>query len=470
MMGVKRILYSTLLFAAAISATAQTASSFEGAVLLATAKAAHLNQSKVVEQGKLKIKRVVDIAKVPADFPVNFALYTKGNYQYVAYYDTAHQMVLASRKLNQKKWSYKSLDTKVPWDSHNYISLLVDGAGYIHVVGNMHSSPLVYFKSAKPWDISSMQALHKMTGKEEDVTTYPEFMYGPKGETIFHYRYGRSGNGYEVFNELNVSSQTWSRLLDKPLIDGEGERNAYMQGPILGPDGYFHLLWVWRETPDCSSNHTLSYARSKDLLHWESVNGEKAGFPITLKDSCLVVDNTPEKGGLINIGIKLGFDSSNRVIVGYHKYDDKGNTQLYLSRNEGGNWNSVKQTNWDYRWDFKGGGTIVNELLIDAPVVKDGKVTMGYHRLNLKDAQIIARESTFAPIGEEPIPSAYPKEMEVLNSAFPGMLVYKIKDSGVNKKDSQYILRWEALSPNRDQKRTGKLPQPSVLRLYELTK
>lgn len=470
-MGIKRILYSTLLFAAASSVTAQTVPSLEGAVLLATAKTTHLNQSKAVEPGNYKIKRVVRVGNVPADFPVNFALYTKGNYQYVAYYDTLHQMVLASRKLNQKKWSYKSLETKVPWDSHNYISLFVDEAGYIHVVGNMHSSPLVYFKSSKPWDINSMLALHKMTGKEEDVTTYPEFMYGPKGEVLFHYRYGRSGNGYEVFNVLDVSSQKWSRLIDKPLIDGEGERNAYMQGPILGPDGYFHLLWVWRETPDCSSNHTLSYVRSKDLIHWESINGEKAGFPITLKDSCVVVDATPEKGGLINIGIKLGFDSSNRVMVGYHKYDDKGNTQLYLSRNEGGKWNAVKQTSWDYRWDFKGGGTIVNELLIDAPVVKDGKVTMGYHRLNLKDAQIIADENTFAPLGEESIPSVYPKEMEKLDSAFPGMLVYKIKDSAsADNNKTKYVLRWEALSPNRDQKRTGKLPQPSVLRVYELQK
>ena len=470
-MGIKRILYSTLLFAAALSITAQTAPSLEGAVLLATAKTTQLNQSKAVEPGNYKIKRVVRVGNVPADFPVNFALYTKGNCQYVAYYDTLHKMVLASRKLNQKKWSYKSLETKVPWDSHNYISLFVDEAGYIHVVGNMHSSPLVYFKSSKPWDINSMQALHKMTGKEEDVTTYPEFMYGPKGETLFHYRYGRSGNGYEVFNVLDVSSQKWSRLIDKPLIDGEGERNAYMQGPILGPDGYFHLLWVWRETPDCSSNHTLSYARSKDLVHWENVNGEKTGFPITLKDSCVVVDATPEKGGLINIGIKLGFDSSNRVMVGYHKYDDKGNTQLYLSRNDGGKWNAVKQTNWDYRWDFKGGGTIVNELLIDAPVVKDGKVTMGYHRLNLKDAQIIADENTFAPLGEESIPSVYPKEMEKLDSAFPGMLVYKIKDSAsADNNKTKYVLRWEALSPNRDQKRTGKLPQPSVLRVYELQK
>jgi len=341
-MCIRRVFCSFVLLTCATLAIAQAVPSFGGASLVAACEMNRIDLPETVEQGGYKIKRVLNIGDVPSDFPVNFALYTKGNHQYVAYYDTLHQMVLASRKLNQKKWSYQSLDTKVPWDSHNYISLFVDEAGYIHVVGNMHSSPLVYFKSSKPWDINSMQALHKMTGKEEDVTTYPEFMSGPKGETLFHYRYGRSGNGYEVFNVLDVTSQKWSRLIDKPLIDGEGERNAYMQGPILGPDGYFHLLWVWRETPDCSSNHTLSYARSKDLIHWESVSGEKAGFPITLKDSCLVVDGTPEKGGLINIGIKVGFDSSNRAIIGYHKYDDRGNTQLYLSRYEKGKWNAVK--------------------------------------------------------------------------------------------------------------------------------
>ena len=62
----------------------------------------------------------------------------------------------------------------------------------------------------------------------------------------------------------------------------------------------------------------------------------------------------------------------------------------------------------------------------------------------------------------------YKKQVALLIRIMP--LVYKIKDSGASKKNIQYILRWEALSPNRDQKRIGKLPQPSVLRLYELTK
>lgn len=423
------------------------------------------------EHNSISIKKRIDIALVPSDFPVNFALFTKGNRQFVAYYDTLHQMTLATRTLSSEKWSYQPLNTKVPWDSHNYISLFVDNAGYIHVVGNMHSTPLVYFKSSKPWDIHSMKLL-PMTGKEEDVTTYPEFMLGPSKEVIFHYRYGRSGNGYEVFNVLNVDSQKWARLINKPLIDGQGERNAYMQGPLPGPDGYFHLLWVWRETPDCSSNHTLSYARSKDLIHWESVRGEKVGSPITLDDKVLVVDPTPEKGGLINIGIKMGFDSSRRVIIGYHKYDKKGKTQLFLSRYGEGKWNAVCQTDWDYRWDFKGGGTIANELLIDSPVLAGkGKVRFAYRRLDGHNGEIIADESTLKTISEQSLTPEYPTNVETVQSDFPGMLVYKVKDSGFPaKKGTQYILRWEALSPNRDIKREGKLPQPSMLRLYELSK
>lgn len=39
---------------------------------------------------------------------------------------------------------------------------------------------------------------------------------------------------------------------------------------------------------------------------------------------------------------------------------------------------------------------------------------MGYYRLNLKDVQILTNESSLAPLGEEPIPAVYPKEMEIL--------------------------------------------------------
>ena len=412
---------------------------------------------------------VVVVDKVPSDFPVNFCLYTYGERQYVAYYDTNHIMTVACRKLDSDKWEYKKLDTKVGWDSHNYIALFIDPTGYIHICGNMHSDQLKYFKSTEPGDIHTIVRMDGMVGREEDVTTYPEFLRGPGGEVLFHYRYGRSGNGYEIYNVLNVEQQRWERLSDRPLIDGEGKMNAYMQGPVVGPDGYYHMLWVWRDSPDCSTNHTLSYARSKDLQHWESVRGETVELPVTIADTVLVVDATPVKGGLINIGIKLGFDAGNQPLIGYHKYDSSGNTQLRLARFEKGEWKQVQQTHWNYRWDFKGWGTIVNELLIEAPEVwGDGLLRFVYHRQDIGDGQVIADGVTLEPLREEAYTKAYSEEIDVVESEFPGMLVYKMEDQGIMAGNSRYMLRWEALSPNRDQKRKGTSPQPSVLTVRKI--
>lgn len=414
-------------------------------------------------------EKVVVVDQVPADFPVNFSLLTEGDEQYVAYYDTLHVLTVGCRKLDAGEWKFKKLDTKVGWDSHNYIAMFMDPAGYMHVCGNMHSDDLKYFRSARPRDIASLVRMDSMVGQEEDVTTYPEFMRGPNGEVLFHYRYGRSGNGYEIYNILDVETQRWRRLLDRPLINGEGAMSAYMQGPIVGPDGYYHLIWVWRNTPDCSTNHTLSYARSRDLLHWESIRGEEVDLPITFADSVLVVDPTPVKGGLINIGIKLGFDSRQRPVIGYHKYDAAGHTQLMLSRFEDGIWKQQQQTQWDYRWDFKGWGTIVNELLIDAPeVVEDGKLRFVYHRQDSGDGEVITDENTLMPLSEGAYTKDYPAEMDEVASGFPGMLVYKMMGEGVAKDGSRYMLRWEALSPNRDQKRKGEVPGPSVLTVWKV--
>jgi hypothetical protein len=110
---------------------------------------------------------------------------------------------MACRNLHDSTWDFVSLNSKVEWDSHNYLSMVVDNEGFIHLAGNMHSSPLIYLRSSMPCDIHIMQAIDSMTGKEEDIATYTEFLHGTEGELIFHYRYGRSGSGYEVFNCWN---------------------------------------------------------------------------------------------------------------------------------------------------------------------------------------------------------------------------------------------------------------------------
>lgn len=423
-----------------------------------------LGCQSVSEKGEL-----LYIDHVPTEFPVNFALFTTDSKQYVAYYDSSHIMTIAARELNSEQWEYQILDSKIGFDSHNYISLMVDSLGYIHIVGNMHSSPLVYFKSSEPENIQSFQAINKMIGSEENVTTYPEFLMNKQGEIIFHYRYGRSGDGYEVFNALDITKQQWKRLLTTPLIDGEGLMNAYLQGPVLGPDDYYHIIWVWRDTWDCSTNHTLSYARSHDLIEWESIRGEKVELPIRFGDEELYVDTTASGGGLLNIGIEIGFAANDQALIAYHKYDNFGNTQIFVARFDNDLWRSRRITDWDYRWDFKGMGTIKNELLLDAPFVDRNTqvLIVGFHHIKYGDGQILLNNEELIPLSIRLFETDYPAFVDSVKSDFPGMLVNKLIDKGNYRGDKKYMLRWETLPPNRDDSLEGEKPKPGRLELIE---
>ena len=129
-------------------------------------------------------------------------------------------MVIAQRSLDSKQWKKTVLPTKVGWDSHNYIEMAVDRDGYLHVSGNMHAVPLVYFRSEKPENIERFEKL-PMTGKREERVTYPIFLKNKEGELYFQYRDGGSGNGNTLYNRYDPATKTWSPLFDTPFFDGE---------------------------------------------------------------------------------------------------------------------------------------------------------------------------------------------------------------------------------------------------------
>ncbi len=186
-------------------------------------------------------------------------------------------MAIGSRPLDSDQWTFKVLPTSVKWDSPNAIAMAFDDDNQLHVSGNMHAVPLVYFRTTtRPLDITSLEKVTALTGSNESSCTYPVFLRGPDQEFLFTYRDGHSGGGNQIYDIYDTPAKTWSRLLDRPLTYGGGDMNAYFNGPVRGPDGYFHLAWVWRNTGDCSTNHTPSYARSKDLRHWESGHRQTA--------------------------------------------------------------------------------------------------------------------------------------------------------------------------------------------------
>lgn len=416
-------------------------------------------------------RSVVEESVVDTVWPghtVGFSLLTHPPYQFAAYYDAERHMTVARRDLAGNDWRRVHLPEELLWDSHNYVTMAIDKDGCLHISGNMHVKPLVYFRSEKPLDIDSLVRL-PMTGEREDRCTYPSFLKGPQQSLVFTYRDGRSGSGDQIYNRYDEASRTWRRLLDTPLTTGNGKMNAYFQGPVLGPDDRYHLCWVWRDNPGCESNHDLCYARSADLVHWETGAGKPLALPISVA-SADIVDPVPPKGGIINGCTKLGFDSLKRPIISYHKFDADGNTQIYNARCEDGVWKTYQATHWDYRWEFSGGGSIRNEIgLSGVSIAGKGTLKQTYTHVKIGAGGLLLDEATLAPLGPYKEPAGEPKEMSVVRSAFPGMQIRRAADLGESGQPGvMYVMQWETLGANRDKPREGPLPEPASLRVLKI--
>ena len=207
--------------------------------------------------------------------------------------------------------------------------------------------------------------MEELRQARENRVTYPSFMSSVDGALIFTYRDGASGNGSQLWNVYDPDSQTWKRFLDVPMFDGLGKCNAYFKGPVKGPDGWYHIAWVWRDTPDCATNHDLSYMRSRDLIHWENSQGKPLTLPVT-EQTGEVVAPLKNGEGLFNPLVQIGFDTQNRVVLTYTRYDENMNNQIMQARLENGVWKYYQTTDWTHSWVFSGGGCIPGELSFSA--------------------------------------------------------------------------------------------------------
>ncbi|HVR19904.1 MAG TPA: BNR repeat-containing protein, partial [Polyangiaceae bacterium] len=416
--------------------------------------------------GAATLVEMVDLEDVFSGHPVNFALVTRQNRQFAAYYDAQRNMTVASRTLGSTTWTFKRLPTVLGWDSHNHVAMALDSANQIHVSGNMHNVPLIYFRSTAANDVSSLASVTSMVGTNESSVTYPEFFAGPSNTLVFVYRDGGSGNGNHIFD--SYSGSAWTRLLGTPLTDGQGARNAYPVGPIQGPDGWFHLVWVWRDSPDASTNHDISYVRSQNLTNWVGGNGSAVSLPITLSTPNVIVDAVPVSGGMINNNTKVGFDSQRRPVVAFHKFDAMGNTQLYNARYEGGRWVVYKTTDWTYRWNFGGQGTLVFEIELDGVRVRaDGALVQDFYHAQYGGRGTLRLDETTLHVVETlAAETPYPRALDTPQSTTAGMIVRWAKDAGTGSDSTvHYMLRWETLASNQDMPRAP-IPPPTRLRVY----
>jgi hypothetical protein len=418
-----------------------------------------------------RVTDTLQIDTVPSWFPVRFCLLTHGQDQYVSYYNADHQMIVARRRLGEPQWQKVELPSRVGWDSHNYITMAADSEGNLHLSGNMHCVPLVYFRTQKPGDITTFERL-PMTGEEENRCTYPRFLTDSEGNLLFTYRSGGSGNGRRFFNRYHVDTRTWTRFLDTPLFEGEGRRNAYPRGPSKGPDGRYHVVWVWRDTPDCATNHHLSYARSRDLKDWEAADGTPVRLPLTVGQEALCVDPIPSGGGIINGCESLAFDSQERPTIAYHKSDENGHMQIYVARFEDGEWNIRRVTEWEKEIKFSGGGAMpfIGISLGRLARLKPDLFIIHYRHRDYGTGRIVLDEATLRPVEREvTISRQFPRELMKPTIDFEGIGMRIAADLGGSEDaDTKYVLRWETLGAHHDRPRQPPLPPASRLELVEL--
>jgi len=393
---------------------------------------------------------------------VKFALATSATRVYVAYYDASRQLTLAERAIGGGAWTYTKLDTWNGWDSHNYIAMALDNAGRLHIAANMHAVPVIYFRSDTSGEIATLKRQPIMANASfEQSMTYPIFLHDAQGRLIYKYRDGHSGNGNEIYLVLDNATAQWHPLLATPLTDGEGQRNAYFMGPVLGPDHWFHIAWVWRESPMAETNHDLSYAKSPDLVHWFHADGTPFTLPIRLS-AAEIVDPVPVKGGMINNNTVIGFDDKGRAMITYHKYDAAGNTQIWVARYEGGDgkkgrWRLVQVSRWqNYRWDFHGGGTLNSELFVaGVEPIGNGLLKVPVVRLG-KSVDFIIRADDLALVEERSVVSLTDR-LKAQIKVPDGMQL-----NVVDEPSGRFALAWPARPPHRDEP-SPDIPDPTTL-------
>ncbi len=402
----------------------------------------------------------LDVAPAWAGHPVGFAIETTERWQYVAFYDPERRMTVAQRSLDSSNWTFQRLPSVVGWDSHNHIAMAVDTAGFVHISGNMHGDPLVYFRSIAAHDISAFQQ-PGMVGRLEKQVSYPRFLHGDDGQLFFQYRDGKSGDGAQLLNLYDIDSKRWRSHLAGPLLDGGGKESAYPVGPSKGPDGRFHLVWMWRDTPSGATNHDLSYARSRDLLHWETASGESLELPIRPDDREALVDPVGAGEGLAGIAFGVGWDARKRPIVTYSKYDDAGISQAYNARWSGREWEPIRSSDWSYRWDLSKTGTLREEIVVRPPTVtEDGELVQEFRHIEEGAGVWVLDQDTLTPVEVRPLPDDL-LTLKEPESPFPGMEVREL----VFDRRGEYFLRWETLPSHRDRKRKRPYPEPSRLRV-----
>jgi len=282
-------------------------------------------------------------------------VFTDGRTQFAAFYDAGRFMVLARRPVGGGKWEMRRTGFQGnAADAHNSISLVVDGAGILHVAWDHHTSPLNYARGVTPGSID-LGPRQPMTGQLESRVTYPQFHRLPGGDLLFLYRDGASGRGSLVLTRYAAATGRWT-VVQTNLVDGEGERSPYWDMTV-DRRGALHLAWVWRESPDVATNHDICYARSDDEGRtWSGSDGQRLTVPISARTAEYAA-RIPQRSNLMNPPAIAADETGRPYVTTYWSATPGAPPRFHVVHHDGIAWQVVAGPAQSEAFTLSGGGT-----------------------------------------------------------------------------------------------------------------
>ncbi len=230
------------------------------------------------------------------------ALTTFNGWQYLAYWNNdgatngaQYHVSVARRQLPDGNWQVITLgdyfrnqlggENSVAasfGDGHEKVALGVSPDGYIHLAFDHHVDALHYRRTLTPiaanpatatWDAAQFGPVQdNLGGARITEVTYPSFYADySSGNFAFYYRSpGGSGNGDSNFATYSNGAWNQKTPVESKFIDNvtarspDGHVNAYPQGIVVRGNTVY-ITWVWRQTPDGTTNFDLCHAFSTDF-------------------------------------------------------------------------------------------------------------------------------------------------------------------------------------------------------------
>lgn len=273
-----------------------------------------------VAYGNLSSHQVSDQAFSGVINGVSFqqdAITSYKGYQYAVYWSASRHIAVARRKHGEETWETAELrDYQFATDNDHYdISLgLSPSDGTLHLSFYQWSSIFNYRKSVPgildtpeevTWNANLFGPVQNgLMGPTMQPTTYPRFVTQPSGDLLLLLRHGESGAGDSYLYEYEGAKGTWQGL--GKLVDGLSTNiNAYFNGLHYDGQGRLHASWVWRATPDATTNFNLHYIYSDDDGRtWHNNSGQHIATtgqqPITQNSPGIAVWQIGQNRGLIN--------------------------------------------------------------------------------------------------------------------------------------------------------------------------